>query len=140
MYVIIEQSKIITFKIFITQHKHVVLLHLNGTCYIKKLKMVMQEESKQCYLGGVDHFKESLPPRKGNCTDLYPLIRPPRSQLALGRMRILNLSLIRSPPTLAVCYVAQHLPLGGADVVSPFTKDETRRHFSYLSFAFRQQC
>ena len=37
---------------------------------------------------------------------LYPLIRPPKRYLALGRGRILILGFIRSPPTLAIYDVA----------------------------------
>ena len=76
--------------------------------------------------------------RTRSCPDLYPLIRPPRRSLALGRGRILIPGFIRSPPTLAVCEVAHSLPLGGADRVFAFTEDETRRHFSYLSGTFRE--
>ena len=41
---------------------------------------------------------------------------------------------IRSPRTLAIYDVAHSLPRGGVGRGFPFTEDETRRYFSYLSF------
>ena len=58
--------------------------------------------------------------------------------LVLGRGRILIPGFIRSPPTLAVYDVANSLPRGGVGRDFPFTEDETRRHFSYLSGTFRE--
>ena len=57
--------------------------------------------------------------RTRSSLDLYPLIRPPKRRLALGRGRILIPGFIRSPPTLAVYDVAHSLPLGGAGRGSP---------------------
>ena len=45
---------------------------------------------------------------------------------------------ITSPPMLAVYDVVHSLPEGGAGRGFPFTEDETRRHFSYLSGTFRE--
>jgi hypothetical protein len=63
---------------------------------------------------------------------------PPGRPLALCRGRILIPGFIRSPPTLAVYAVADSLPLGGAGRGFPFTEDETRRSFSYLSGTSRE--
>ena len=56
--------------------------------------------------------------------------------LALDRGRIPEF--VRSPPTIAVYDVAHSLPLGGIGRGLPFTEDETRRHFSFLSSTFRE--
>ena len=72
--------------------------------------------------------------RTRSCPDLYPLIRPPKRPFAHGRGRILIPGFVRSPPTLAV----YDLPQGGVGRGFPFTEDETRRHFSYLSGTFRE--
>ena len=71
--------------------------------------------------------------RTRSCLDLYPLIRPPGRPQALGRGRILIPGFIRSLPTLAVYDVSHSLPLGGVGNGFPFTGDEIRRRFSYLS-------
>ena len=76
--------------------------------------------------------------RTRNYPKLYPLIRPPRRPLALGRGRILILELFRSPFTLAVYDVAHSLPLRGIDRDLSFSEDETRRNFSYLSGTFKR--
>ena len=76
---------------------------------------------------------------KGSCPNLYPFIRPPINPLALGRGRILIPGFIRSPPKLAVYDVPHSLLLGGVDMDFPFTEDETRRHFSYLSGNFGER-
>ena len=76
--------------------------------------------------------------RTKSCSDFYPLIRPPKRPLALGRGSILIPGFVRSPPTLAVYYVFHSLPRGGVGRVFLFTEDETRRHFSYLSGTFRE--
>ena len=68
--------------------------------------------------------------RSGSCPDLYPLIRPPRRSLALGRWRILIPGFIHLPPLLAVYNIFHSLPLGGTGRGFPFTEDETRRHFN----------
>ena len=54
-----------------------------------------------------------------SCLDLYPLIRPARRSLVLGRGRFLIPGFIRSHSTLAVYDVAHSLPLGGVDGVFP---------------------
>ena len=67
----------------------------------------------------------------------YPLIRPPKRPLALDRRKIFIPGFIRSPPTLAVCSIAHSLPPEGVGRDYPFTEDEIRKHFSYLSIVFR---
>ena len=66
-------------------------------------------------------------------------ICPLRKALVLGRGRILIQGFILSPTTLAVYDVAHSLLLGGVGRGFPFTEDETRRHFSYLSGTFRDE-
>ena len=68
---------------------------------------------------------------------LYPLIRPPRRPLALGRGRIRIPGLIWSPPMLAIYNNAHSLPLGRVERDFPFNEDETRRHFPCLSGTLR---
>ena len=70
--------------------------------------------------------------------DLYPLIRPPRRPLTLGRGRIFIQGSVRSPPKLAVYDVAYSLPLVILVRDSPFTEEKTWKHFSYLSGTFRE--
>ena len=70
--------------------------------------------------------------------DLYPLNRPPKRSLALGRGRILIPGFIWPPPMLAANDVAHCLPLGGVGRGFPFTEEETRRYFSYLSGTFKE--
>ena len=64
--------------------------------------------------------------RTRSCLDLYPLIRPPKRPLALGRGRIRIPGFVRSPPTLAVYDVAHSLPRGGVGRGFTFTEVETR--------------
>jgi hypothetical protein len=77
-------------------------------------------------------------PKDKNFSDLYSLILPPRRLLTFGRGRILIPRFIQSPSTLTAYDVAHSLPLGGVDWDFPFTENETRRHFSYLSGTFRE--
>ena len=67
------------------------------------------------------------------CPDLYLLIHPLKRPLVLGRGKILIPEFVQSPPTLAVYDTGHSLPQGGVGRGFPFTEDETRRHFSYLS-------
>ena len=62
---------------------------------------------------------------------IYLLIRPLRWSLSLGR-RIFIQGFIRFPPALAVYDVYDGI---GRDF--PFSENETRRHFSYLSVTLR---
>ena len=70
--------------------------------------------------------------------DLYPLNRPPKRSLALGRGRILIPGFICPPPKFAANDVAHCLPLGGVGRGFPFTEEEARSHFSYFSGTFRE--
>ena len=67
-----------------------------------------------------------------------PIHLPSGRPLALGRGRILIPGFIQSPPTAAIYGVAHPLLLGGVDRGFSFTDNETQRHFSYLSGAFRE--
>ena len=64
----------------------------------------------------------------------WPLpVRPPSEKpLALARGRIFISGCIRSPPTLTVKDIVNSLSLGGVG------KEETWRHFSYLSGTLRE--
>ena len=53
--------------------------------------------------------------------------------------KILIPGFIRYTPRLAICNVAKSLLLGVVDRDFPFTEDETRGHFSYLSGNFRER-
>ena len=75
-------------------------------------------------------------PKDKKLPDLYPLIRPLGWPLALGRGKIFIPGFIRASLTLA--HFAHSLLLGDVGRSFPFTKDEIRRHFSYLSGTFRE--
>ena len=70
--------------------------------------------------------------RTRSCPDLYPLIRPPKRPLALGRGRILIPGFVRSPPTLAVQDVAHSLPRGGVGSHSLRLRPEGISHTSLV--------
>ena len=67
--------------------------------------------------------------RTRSCPDLYPLIRPPKRPLTLGRGRILIQRFVRSSPTLAVYDVVHSLSRGGVGWSFLFTEDETLKRF-----------
>ena len=79
-----------------------------------------------------------FPIRRTSSHDLYPLIRPPKRPLALGRGRMFMPGFVRSPPTLAVYNVAHSLPRGGVGRGFPFTEYKTRRHFT-ISLVYKHK-
>ena len=58
--------------------------------------------------------------------------------MVLGRGKILIPGFSQSPLKLVDYDVAHSFSLGDVGRDFPFTEDETRRHFSYLSGAFRE--
>ena len=75
--------------------------------------------------------------RKRSSPNFYPLIRPPKSSLALCAGRFLIRGFVWSPPMLAFYDISHSLPRAGVGRGFPFIEDETRRHFSYLCYYYR---